>query len=298
MKTSRSQSLFVAVSFLASSLALTSCMDIGGALFNPRSEAYSYTPEDYSAAFRMDPDSMHFIDLLSEATPEEDGTFPTIRAVYVGDLATIAEDTIILYLHGNAPSLNNFWSVIGHFANFKSPYHYGVMAYDYRGFGESEGTTKNAATMASDLDAVLKWLDDQGVRSEKLVVFANSLGSLPAGPAAAGEARIPFNKLVMEVPQSSADAIIQDATGLSLPSSLITEYNFDLADNMSNYTGDLLWMHGTADVVAPFYNAEQAMKQHAGDLFVAATYDGATHDLRYSIGPDEWERVVQDFIER
>lgn len=283
---------------LSAAFGLSSCADIGGALFNPRAEAYEYDPANYSEAYRMDPDSMHFLDFESSLTPEEDGTYPTIRGVYVGDMNTIALDTVILYLHGNAPSLNNFWSVIGQLAHFKSPYHYGVLAYDYRGFGESEGITKNAETMASDLDAALAWLEVQGVSSERLIVVANSLGSLPAGPAAAGDARIPFNKLVMEVPQSSADALIQDATGLSLPSSLITEYNFDLADNMSNYPGDLLWMHGTADAVAPFYNAEQAMSQHQGNLFIAATYDGATHDLRNFIGPDEWEKVIQDFIER
>ena len=36
-----------------------------------------------------------------------------------------------------------------------------------------------------------------------MVVFANSLGSLPAGPAAVGGSRITVEKLVMEVPQSS-----------------------------------------------------------------------------------------------
>jgi len=92
-----------------------------------------------------------------------------------------------------------------------------------------------------------------------MVVFANSLGSLPAGPAAAGGSRITVEKLVMEVPQSSADVIMQNATGLSLPSSMITEYNFDLGQEYGNYPGELLWMHAEEDDVAPVETAMGAV---------------------------------------
>ena len=46
--------------------------------------------------------------------------------------------------------------------------------------------------MAADYDAVLSFLQTQGLTSDRMVVVANSLGSLPAGPAAAGESRIPI----------------------------------------------------------------------------------------------------------
>ena len=53
--------------------------------------------------------------------------------------------------------------------------------------------------MAADYDAIMLWLEDRGLESDRMVVFANSLGSLPAGPAAAGGSRIPIQKLVLEV---------------------------------------------------------------------------------------------------
>jgi hypothetical protein len=36
---------------------------------------------------------------------------------------------------------------------------------------------------------------------------------------------------------------------------------------MANYPGELLWMHGTADAVAPYETAEAAMQQHNGSYY-------------------------------
>jgi hypothetical protein len=150
--------------------------------------------------------------------------------------------------------------------------------------------------MAADYDAVVSYLKDQGLTSDRLVVVANSLGSLPAGPAAAGGSIIPIQKLVMEVPQSTANVIMQNATGLSLPSSMITSYKFDLGEDMANYPGELLWMHGTADAVAPYETAEAAMQQHNGSYYQEAIYPDMGHGLRWDIGDEEWAGTILDFM--
>jgi pimeloyl-ACP methyl ester carboxylesterase len=168
--------------------------------------------------------------------------------------------------------------------------------YDYRGFGWSTGRSTGEESMAADYDAVLSFLQAQGLTSDRMIVVANSLGSLPAGPAAAGGSRIPVQKLVMEVPQSTANVIMQNATGLSLPASMITSYKFDLGQNMEDYTGELLWMHGTEDAVAPIETAEAAMQKYQGAYYQEAVYEGAGHGLRWDIGDDEWSKVVLDFI--
>ena len=220
----------------------------------------------------------------------------TIYALYLGDISQIATDTIILYLHGNASSMDSFWETAGLFANLAGQHHYGFMMYDYRGFGWSTGRSTGAESMAADYDAVVSYLKDQGLTSDRLVVVANSLGSLPAGPAAAGGSIIPIQKLVMEVPQSTANVIMQNATGLSLPSSMITSYKFDLGEDMANYPGELLWMHGTADAVAPYETAEAAMQQHNGSYYQEAIYPDMGHGLRWDIGDEEWAGTILDFM--
>lgn len=266
----------------------SSCMDIGAAMFAGRDAEYEFTNDRLPEAYWVDEDALVSLELASDDE--------IIHALYVGDISTIDEDTVILYLHGNAPSMNSFWEPVAHLANLVEQHHYGVMMYDYRGYGKSTGNTQNAATMAADYHAVVEWLQGQGLDSDRLVVMANSLGSLPAGPAAAGESLIPIQKLIMEVPQSSADAIIQDATGLSLPASMITEYTFDLGKNMADYSGELLWMHGTEDAVAPFVNAEAAMGENNASYYDVATYEGAGHGLRSDIGPEVWGERILNFI--
>jgi len=269
-------------------LALNSCQDIGGALFFAGDGTYEFTNDNLETGYLVNETKIHRFETYSEND--------TIQGVYVGDFSQIENDTIIVYLHGNAPSMDNFWSTIGVLANLNEQHHYGVLMYDYRGYGKSTGTTLDAATMQADYNSVLNWLKDRGLTSDRMVVFANSLGSLPAGAAAAGNSPITVEKLVMEVPQSSADAILQGATGLSLPSSMITSYNFDLGSDMANYPGDLLWMHGTSDDVAPIDNARAAMAEHQGTFYSEAVYEGAGHGLRWDIGNEEWSRVLLDFM--
>ena len=278
--------LFIAA---ALSLFLTSCGgDISAAMFAGGDGTYDFKNEWLDPEYHVDESKIHLMDFASDND--------TIYALYLGDISQIATDTIILYLHGNASSMDSFWETAGLFANLAGQHHYGFMMYDYRGFGWSTGRSTGAESMAADYDAVVSYLKDQGLTSDRLVVVANSLGSLPAGPAAAGGSIIPIQKLVMEVPQSTANVIMQNATGLSLPSSMITSYKFDLGEDMANYPGELLWMHGTADAVAPYETAEAAMQQHNGSYYHEAIYPDMGHGLRWDIGDEEWAGTILDFM--
>lgn len=271
------------------SLLLTSCGgDISAAMFAGSDGTYDFKNEWLDPEYHVDESKIHLMDFASDND--------TIYALYLGDISQIATDTIILYLHGNASSMDSFWETAGLFANLAGQHHYGFMMYDYRGFGWSTGRSTGAESMAADYDAVVSYLKDQGLTSDRLVVVANSLGSLPAGPAAAGGSIIPIQKLVMEVPQSTANVIMQNATGLSLPSSMITSYKFDLGEDMANYPGELLWMHGTADAVAPYETAEAAMQQHNGSYYQEAIYPDMGHGLRWDIGDEEWAGTILDFM--
>jgi pimeloyl-ACP methyl ester carboxylesterase len=249
---------------------------------------YIFTNSDLDSEYHVDEDKLHLF-----TVPSDDDT---IYGLFVGDFSQIESDTIIVYLHGNAPSMDGFWSTVAVMANLGGKHRYGVVMYDYRGFGKSTGTSRNEETMAADFDAIMLWLEDRGLESNRMVVFANSLGSLPAGPAAAGGSRIPIEKLVLEVPQSSANVIMQNSTGLSLPSSMITEYNFDIGKNMEDYTEQLLWMHGALDDVAPLETAMGAVQRHNGSYYREEVYPDAGHGLRWDIGTEEWSRVLHEFI--
>ena len=265
-----------------------SCSDIGSFMLYGGDGDYIFTNADLDPEYHVDEDKLHLF-----TVPSDDDT---VYGLYIGDFSQIESDTIIVYLHGNAPSMDGFWSTVAVMANLGGKHRYGVVMYDYRGFGKSTGTSRNEETMAADYDAIMLWLEDRGLESNRMVVFANSLGSLPAGPAAAGGSRIPIEKLVLEVPQSSANVIMQNSTGLSLPSSMITEYNFDIGKNMEDYTEQLLWMHGALDDVAPLETAMGAVQRHNGSYYREEVYQDAGHGLRWDIGTEEWSRVLHEFI--
>ena len=273
---------------IALGFVFNSCSDIGSFMLYGGDGDYIFTNADLDPEYHLDEDKLHLF-----TVPSDDDT---VYGLYIGDFSQIESDTIIVYLHGNAPSMDGFWSTVAVMANLGGKHRYGVVMYDYRGFGKSTGTSRNEATMAADYDAIMLWLEDRGLESNRMVVFANSLGSLPSGPAAAGGSRIPIQKLVLEVPQSSANVIMQNSTGLSLPSSMITEYNFDIGKNMEDYTEQLLWMHGALDDVAPLETAMGAVQRHNGSYYREEVYQDAGHGLRWDIGTEEWSRVLHEFI--
>ena len=159
--------LFIALA----AITLSSCADVSGALFAGGDGTYDFKNTYLDPEFQVDESKIHLLDL-------ESGTQDTIYALYVGDFAQIATDTIIVFLHGNTPSMDSYWQTAGLFANLVNKHHYGFIMYDYRGFGWSTGRSTGAESMAADYDAVLSFLQSQGLTSERMVVVANSLGSL------------------------------------------------------------------------------------------------------------------------
>lgn len=276
----------------------TGC-DVDLALLSGSPEPYNFPAGDPSDPYYVEPANIYQMDLQSLADAANNVPAATLKGLYVGNPADIATDTVILYLHGNANSMNAFWNALRHMANLGGRHRYGVMCYDYRGFGNSEGPSTGTASMRQDLYAALQWLKDRGLTSDRLVVFGNSLGTLP-GAQEAGEQGGPLkiDKLVLECPQSNADAFFQDAVGLSVPSSLATDYAFDVDGNMARYPGALLWMHGMDDDVALIDNAKNLYAAHQGRFKRAHLLAGVGHNIRGGWGAQNWGDAILDFVAR
>lgn len=280
---------------LTLSLAAIGCADVDSAmLFGGPDKGYLFTndalPDGYP--YQIDESNVSLFTLQSD----DNGDKADIYCLYVGDPERISIDTIILFAHGNAPNLDDFWPKIVQLANLGGLHRFGVLAYDYRGYGKSEGRSTGHGTMMADINTCLDWLKAKGLESHRFVLLGESLGSIP-GTYVAGESSImkPMS-YIFEVPQSTADAIAHDATGLSLPSSMLTDFNFDLISPMSSYTGALLWMHGTEDKTAPVENARLVFDAHNGVFKKAVVIEGAPHGLREFMGIEQWGQEIENFI--
>jgi pimeloyl-ACP methyl ester carboxylesterase len=220
-------------------------------LFNP-SQIEGYQLDAYQGELSLDlagefnvPDTL--IHQLEWNVELEEGT-SKMSAIYVGDLQSIATDTVILYCHGNKDHMDFYWPRQKLYANAGGLGRYGVLMFDYPSYGLSEGVASEENMYRSTARAI-QWLKDQGLQNERFVIFGFSLGSAAACEVAAhpNDYALSPSKLILEAPFASAEVMIQDAALLSMPGSFLVDLQIDNATEIKKVSIPLLWIHGQDD---------------------------------------------------
>lgn len=128
-----------------------------------------------------------------------------------------------------------------------------VFAFDYRGFGRSEGRPNEAGVLA-DGRAAHRWLGQRiGKKSTDIVIFGRSLGGAIAVDCAA---------------QQGARGLILDRTFATLPEVAAQHYpwlpvrwlmrnRYESIRKIARYDGPLLQCHGDVDEVVPFESGKR-----------------------------------------
>ena len=241
----------IVIILLVGLTALACRKRLDGFLFNP-SQIESYQLDAYQGELTLDlagefgvPDSM--IHHLEWDVELEEGT-AKMSAIYVGELATIASDTVILYCHGNKDHMDFYWPRQKLYAHAGGLGRYGVLMFDYPSFGLSEGKSSEANMYRTTARAI-DWLQTQGLQNERFVIFGFSLGSAAACEVAAHPADYALSpsKLILEAPFASAEVMIQDAGLLSMPGSFLVDLQIDNATEIKKINIPLLWIHGEDD---------------------------------------------------
>ncbi len=182
----------------------------------------------------------------------------------------------ILYSHGNAEDLDALRYLIGLLAANG----FGVMAYDYEGYGRSGGKPSEA-NCYRDIEAAYRHLTGTlGVPPGEVVIYGRSLGS---GPACYLAERVEAKALVLEAPFTSVFAVADLAW---LPFD-----RFPNIDRIGNVKMPVLILYGDCDRVVP--------PSHGAALYEAANppksryvVPGAGHNnLRFVAGEDYWKNL-------
>ena len=226
-------------------------------LFNNDNSIDKYYLDNYDGGELEDLPNSYYVPSSSihqfKYTIKDKGENLKMSAIYVGDISQIATDTIILYCHKNSKHMDHYWnrqkllSYVGDFGR------YGVLMFDYPGYGLSEGkpTEEN---MYEATNGAMKWLKENGLTNERLVIYGYSLGSAPASKSVGDK---PFvlkpSKLILEAPFASSAVMVQDAAGLNMPSSYFVNTKINNADQMKSCEVPLLWMHGIDDDFLSMY---------------------------------------------
>jgi len=282
-------------------VALTSCLRLDSQLFNSE-ELSEYKFELYTGnrelgtlpAIYAVADSMrHLVTFTSNSS---EGA-AKLYGVYIGDIQHIATDTVILYCHGNAKHMDNYWNRAKLLAHVGGKHRFGVLMFDYRGYGMSEGKSSEK-NMYADADAALKWLQSKGLTSSRLIVYGYSLGSAPSTEVASSTYTLQPIQLLLEAPFASSEVMVQDGSKLALPGSYFTSAKINNADKIKQVKIPFMWMHGTADSFLSIQtHGEVLYKNYVGAKGEAYRIAGAEHgDLPLVFGYNNYVNAIYDFI--
>jgi pimeloyl-ACP methyl ester carboxylesterase len=122
-----------------------------------------------------------------------------------------------------------------------------VFAFDYRGYGQSDGHPTEAGCIA-DGAAAQRWLAQRlGIERRDVILMGRSLGSAVAVALAADNGA---RALVLE----NAFTAMPDVASIHypwLPVHWVMKNRYDSVARIRRYTGPLLQTHGAADVLIP-----------------------------------------------
>lgn len=147
---------------------------------------------------------------------------------------------VILFSHGNGEIL----AYVKRFLDEMIRHEYGVLAYDYAGFGGSEGKPCELQS-CRDIEAAYRFLtESEKIEPLRIIVFGFSLGG---GPSCHLASKHPVKCLVLAATFASA---VQVVLPFSLPGD-----RFQNAKILRRIPVPVLIFHGTADSVIPYRNA-------------------------------------------
>ncbi|MEP0753040.1 alpha/beta hydrolase [Trichocoleus sp. Lan] len=188
----------------------------------------------------------------------------------------------ILYSHGNAEDLFDVLSVRQGLRDMG----FEVFAYDYRGYGTSQGTPTERNSYR-DIDAAYTYLTQQlGVPPNRIIAYGRSVGS---GPAVDLASRQPLAGLIVESAFITAFRVLT-----RIP--IVPFDRFRNLDKIKKVRCPVLVMHGRRDEVIPFWHGEQ--------LFAAANepkrflwVDEAGHNDFNWVAAQQSEKAVREFAQ-
>ena len=192
---------------------------------------------------------------------------------------------VVLYAHGNGENVGNLHELL---LDLRDKHQLSVMAFDYRGFGHSEGQPSEAGVL-SDARAARTWLAKRtGLLENEIVLMGRSLGGGVMVDLAAhdGARGLILESTFTSLPEVAARQVRW------LPVGWIMQNRFDSLAKIGQYQGPLLESHGDADRLIPYEMAQRLFAAAPGPKqFV--TIPGGDHNDPQT---DEYYKALDEFI--
>ncbi|MEA3419030.1 MAG: alpha/beta hydrolase [Campylobacterota bacterium] len=202
---------------------------------------------------------------------------------------------VLLFCHGNAGNISHRLESIRIFHDLGLS----VLIFDYRGYGQSEGSISEEGTY---LDAEAAWeylAEERHVDPSRIILFGRSIGGAVAARLAAKQQA---GALILE---SSFTSITDLGAQVYpyLPIRLLSRYHYDTSSYLQQIDMPLLIIHSPDDEIIPFTHAEalyeradkpkdllQIMGDHNAGFFISGEH--------YINGIDRFLSTLEGIIDR
>ncbi len=188
----------------------------------------------------------------------------------------------VLFLHGNAGHIGYRMFLTRAF--LKSGF--GVLLLEYRGYGGNKGSPSEKG-FYTDARAAIHFLQRQGISSQHLVLYGESLGT---GVAVKMAREFPVCALVLQSPYTSLAAVAR----YHYPWIFIAPWDeYDSLARIHHVKSPLLILHGKEDKLVPFTQG-LALFNQANEPKTLVALDNKGHDDLWDL---RFAKTVIDFIQ-
>ena len=157
----------------------------------------------------------------------------------------------ILFLHGNAGSLENRIHKINHFKDMNVNF----LLVSWRGFSGNRGKPTEKG-LYEDARSALRWLKTKGVNENNIIIYGESLGT---GVATEISQNKNFAGIILESPFTSMVDAGKDKYPY-LPVRLLLKDKYENDKKIKNIKSSVLIMHGKIDNIVPFHMGQKMYK--------------------------------------
>ena len=157
----------------------------------------------------------------------------------------------ILFLHGNAGTLENRIHKINHFEKMEVNF----LLIAWRGFSGNRGKPTEQG-LYEDARSAVRWLKLNGVSENDIIIYGESLGTGVATEIAQNKN---FAGMILESPFTSMIEAGKDKYPY-LPVRLLLKDKYESDRKIKNVNIPILIMHGKVDNIVPFHMGEKMYK--------------------------------------
>ena len=150
----------------------------------------------------------------------------------------------ILFLHGNAGSLENRIHKINNFKNMN----FNFLILSWRGFSGNKGNPTEQG-LYKDAKSAVSWLKNKGLKTEDIILYGESLGT---GVVVEIAQNNNFSGIILESPFTSMIDAAKNKYPF-FPIRFLLKDKYESDKKIKNIKSPILIMHGEVDEIVPFW---------------------------------------------